>query len=116
MVEALEQRLVCAVAAPSDSRLVWLDQPLNFVAGHQVPAVRVAVEDSSGDVLRNVKGQVQFNLLGTSGAVNVVRQARVARGVATLPRLRITKADSYQLQASVRGLPGITSNSFMVRA
>src|SRR5947209_1139912 len=101
MVEALEQRLVCSVVAPGDSRLVWLDQPVNFVAGHQVPAVRVAVEDSRGDVLRNVKGLMQFDLLGTSGTVDVIRQAHVARGVATLPRLRITKADSYQLEASV---------------
>jgi hypothetical protein len=105
-------------ASTAASKLAFIQQPTNTTAGATMsPAVTVAVEDSSGNVVTNDTSTVTLTLSsGTfAGGTSTVSAAAV-NGVATFSSLVINTAGSYTLAASDGSLTGATSNSFTISA
>ncbi len=102
---------------PTPTRLAYLQQPTNALAGATIaPAVRVAVEDASGNVLPTATNPITIALVGgtgLAGTLTVVPQ----NGIATFSDLEVSNAGSgYQLSATSPGLAAATSSSFTITA
>jgi hypothetical protein len=98
------------------TRLAYLQQPSNAVTGAAIsPAVQVAVEDASGNVLPTATNPVTLALVGgtgLTGTLTVVPQ----NGIATFSNLTVSNAGSYTLSASSPNLTAATSGSFTITA
>ncbi len=102
---------------PTPTRLAYLQQPTNAVAGTSIsPSVRVAVEDASGNVLPTATNPITIALVGgtgLTGTLTVVPQ----NGIATFSDLKVSNAGSgYELSATSPGLTTATSSSFNITA
>ena len=102
---------------PTPTRLAYLQQPTNAVAGTSIsPSVRVAVEDASGNVLPTATNPITIALVGgtgLTGTLTVVPQ----NGIATFSDLKVSNAGSgYELSATSPGLTTAASSSFNITA
>lgn len=106
------------LTAGSASRLVYLQQPGNIVAGGTItPAVRVGIQDALGNPVTSATNQVTVAFGANPGAANLGGTKTVAAvaGVATFSTLTVDKpGNGYTLQASASGLSGVTSSQFNV--
>ena len=83
-----------------------------------IPAIRVAVQDASGNPVTEAARDVAIRLAANptgdtlSGTVTV----RAVAGIATFSDLSLARAgDGYALQALSTGLPPVTSSAFAIR-
>ena len=101
---------------PTPTRLAYLQQPSNAVTGAAIsPAVQVAVEDASGNVLPTATNPITVALVGgtgLTGTLTVVPQ----NGIATFSNLQVSNAGSYTLSATIPSLTAATSGSFTITA
>jgi hypothetical protein len=102
---------------PSPTRLAYLQQPSNALTGAAIsPAVQVAVEDASGNVLPTATNPVTVALVGgtgLAGTLTVVPQ----NGIAIFNNLTVSNAGSgYTLSATSLNLTSATSTSFTITA
>jgi hypothetical protein len=100
-------------------KLVFLQQPTNVMAGSTFgTAVRVAIEDSAGNILTaDSSDQVTLVMAGKAAGVAIhgTTTVTVVAGVATFNNLSLTKAGSaYTIRASSGSLTQATSKSFQV--
>jgi hypothetical protein len=102
----------------ASTKLVFTQQPSQTVAGVAMsPAVTVAVENSSGNVITTDNSMVTLTLSSGSfanGSTTITAQAQ--SGVATFNTLVIDTAGSYNLTASDGSLPTTQSNPFNIVA
>jgi hypothetical protein len=102
------------------SKLVFLQQPTTVTAGASIsPAVKVAIEDSSGNILTadySDKVTMAFGKNAGSGTLGgTTTGVTVSGGVATFGGLWIDKAGTgYTLAATSGSLSKATSSSFTV--
>ena len=113
---AVSSSFVVRAAAPS--KLVFVQQPVNAVAGSTLNPVVVDVEDKYGNVVTGDHSNLTLSFAhGPSGCrFNGVATIRAVNGVATFSNLSLTTAGTYQLRASDGSLDGATSNSFTISA
>ncbi len=101
-------------APPPPVKLAFLQQPSNALTGATIsPAVQVAVEDSTGNVVTAATNPVTLALSsgsGLQGTLTVVAQ----KGIATFSTLGVSAAGSYTLSATSSGLTSATSASFTI--
>jgi Chitobiase/beta-hexosaminidase C-terminal domain len=100
---------------PAPTRLAYLQQPSNVVAGSAIsPAVRVAIEDASGNVLSTATNPVTLSIAGggLAGTLTVAPQ----NGVATFSNLSVSAAGTYTISATSSGLTAASSSSFAASA
>lgn len=107
-----------SLAAGSASRLVYLQQPSNLVAGGTItPAVRVGIQDALGNPVTSATNQVTVAFGANPGGATLggTRTVAAVAGVATFSTLTVDKpGNGYTLQASASGLSGATSSQFNV--
>src|SRR5690348_8361297 len=103
---------------PAPTRLIFTVQPSNVTAGTPIsPAVAVAIEDPSGDVVTSARGVVTLTLGGGPGGGALLGATAVSaiNGVATFSALSIDRAGTgYALTASAPGLAAATTAPFDV--
>ena len=104
-----------ASVAPA-AKLAFVQGPTGATAGTAIsPAVTVAVEDASGNVITTDTSNITLSLVQVSGSgtLNGGTQTMAAvSGVATFANLIISAAGTYQLQATDNSeLPSETFNS-----
>ncbi len=102
------------------TKLAFVQQPTDAGAGAAIsPAVSVAIQDASGQVVTTAGATVTLSLSsGTAGSTLSGTLARAAMaGVATFPGLTVDTAGSgFSLRAASSGLTAAGSASFTVRA
>lgn len=102
------------------TRVAFLQQPSTINAGATIsPAVRVAVQDSSGNTVTSSTATVTL-AMGTNpggSALSGTTSVAAVSGVATFSNLSLNNAGSgYTLTAESSGLTGATSSTFNVQA
>ncbi|XXF74955.1 S8 family serine peptidase [Myxococcaceae bacterium GXIMD 01537] len=106
------------IAHGAAAKAVFQVQPGSTQAGaHIAPAVRVAIQDTFGNLVKNSSAAVTLALGGNSAGATLAgtKTVNAANGVATFADLSITKAGAgYQLDASATGLTGASSAAFDV--
>ena len=105
------------IAVGAASQLVFVTQPSAVPPGSTIaPAVQVAIEDASGNVVTSATGTIALTLgNNTTGATLTGGGAQsVSNGVASFPVLSVNLAGSYTLVASSTGFTNATSSSFSV--
>jgi hypothetical protein len=103
--------------APSPAELTFLQQPSNGLIGATIsPAVQVAVEDTSGNMVPGATDPITIALMGGSGLAGTLT-ATPLNGIATFSNLSVSAAgNGYTLVASSPGLASTTSASFSINA
>jgi hypothetical protein len=109
------------VVPGAPAKLVFTGEPSNAVSGSAIaPAVQVAVEDSSGNVVTGANSTSVTLALGADpggGTLSGTLTQTTSSGVATFANLHVDAAASgYTLSASSSGLPSATSGSFAIAA
>jgi hypothetical protein len=108
------------VASAPSARLSFAVQPANSSAGAAIsPAVKVAVQDSLGNVVTSSTVNITVALssgTGTAGArLGGTTTVNAVNGVATFSTLTVDSTGAgYALTASATGLSGATSSAFSV--
>ncbi len=102
------------------AKLAFVEQPSNTVAGGSIsPAVRVEVQDASGNTVTDATNSIAI-AIGTDpggGSISGTTPVNATSGVATFADLSIDKVGvGYTLVASASGLSGATSSSFNITA
>ncbi len=101
-------------------RMAFTGQPGGAPAGEPItPAVRVTVQDSTGQPATTFDGPVTVGLDAnpTGGALLGTARVNAANGVATFTDLSVDKAGSgYTLRATTSGATGATSDPFDITA
>ena len=107
-----------ASAAGAPSQLAFIQQPMNVGALTSIaPAVTVAIEDASGNVVTtaNVYVTVAIGTNPSSGTLTGATTQAAVGGVATFPNLEVNMpGKGYTLVARATGLTSVTSNPFDV--
>jgi len=103
-------------AAGEASRLAFTQAPVTTSAGSTItPAVRVAIQDASGNTVTSSTAQVTL-AIGTnpgSGTLSGTTTVSAVNGVAVFSNLSIDKTgDGYTLAATSAGLPDAASPPF----
>jgi hypothetical protein len=100
---------------PLPAMLAFVQQPTDVPVGSTMsPAVRVAVDDSSGNPVASATNAVTLTLVGGSGLAGTLTGAP-QNGVVEFSNLTIAAAGSgYMLVATSSGLGSATSASFAV--
>jgi hypothetical protein len=100
------------------TKLVITVPPVNTVAGTVItPAVQVAAQDPSGNVVTSFVGNVSIAITsGPSGAtLRGTTTVAVVSGIATFSTLSIDKSgNGYRLTATATGLTSATSGNFNI--
>ncbi|MFY0522257.1 S8 family serine peptidase [Archangium gephyra] len=98
------------------SRLVFISTPADKTAVGSAFTVRVAVQDSAGNLLSSASPEVTLSLVTESGAtLSGTKTVTAAGGVATFPDISVDKVGAgYVLQAESAGLASGTSPAFSV--
>lgn len=106
----LASRSVRSLAAPAASKLAFTQQPSALVAGAVMsPAVTVAVQDATGNVVTAASGTVTLALTTPGGAtLTGGGPAAVTSGVATFAGLSVNKTGSYTLTPTTT-VAGVTT-------
>lgn len=98
--------------------LAFLTEPGGAVAGEAMnPAIRVAVLDTAGNLVRDAEVEVTVALAGNPGGASLSGSATTTStgGVAAFEELSLDRAGSgYTLSASASGLGDVTSDPFAV--
>jgi len=106
-----------AVTAGTAARLVFTVQPSDVVAGVNMAAVKVAVQDAFGNPVPGATHAITLGMGTNGGGASVLTGATAAAigGVATFSSITLDKAGSgYTLTASASGLTGATSGTFAI--
>jgi uncharacterized repeat protein (TIGR03806 family) len=102
------------------NRVAFTQQPTTVNAGATItPAVRVTVQDSSGNTVPSSTATVTLVIGNNPGGATLSGTTSVAavNGVATFSNLSLNNAGTgYTLTASSSGLTGATSSAFNVQA
>ena len=105
---------------PSGPHLVFTGQPGDVAAGQPIaPAVRVTVQDSTGQPQSDFTGPVTVGLDANPGraALSGALQVNAVSGVATFADLSVDKVGrGYTLRATTSGASGATSAPFDITA
>jgi len=105
---------------PSGPHLVFTGQPGDVAAGQPIaPAVRVTVQDSTGQPQTDFTGPVTVGLDANPGraALSGALQVNAVSGVATFADLSVDKVGrGYTLRATTAGASGATSAPFDITA
>lgn len=106
------------ITAGTASVLVYLTAPSSSFAGSAItPAVQVAAEDGSGNVVPSFTGSIAIAIANNAagGTLSGTTSAVASAGVASFANLSIDKAGTgYTLSASTAGLSGVTSSAFNI--
>ena len=97
------------------TKLAFTQPPVTTSAGSPMPAVRVAIQDASGNTVTSATAQVTLAIGANPGAGTLSGTTTVSavNGVAVFSTLSIDKAGSgYTLTAASSGLAGATSPAF----
>ncbi len=95
------------------AKLAFIQQPTNALAGIEVaPAIKVGIEDSSGNVVTTDTSTVTLTLEGGPQGGSGSRAA--ASGVATFSTIALDDPGTYTVVASDGSLTGATSSSFTI--
>src|SRR5262249_32119043 len=95
--------------------LAFIQQPTSTTAGATISTVTVRLTDATNHPIGG-----QTITLVAQGPGTLVRTPPItattdpATGVATFSSLQITTAGTYTLQASLSGVPSVTSNQFQI--
>ncbi|MBA3699219.1 MAG: PQQ-dependent sugar dehydrogenase [Planctomycetes bacterium] len=102
------------------NRVAFIQQPSTINAGATIsPAVRVAIQDSSGNTVTSSTATVTVAIGTNPGGATLAGTTTVAavNGVATFSNLSLNNVGSgYTLTVSSSGLSGATSSTFNVQA
>ncbi len=105
--------------AGAATKLAFTQAPVTTSAGSQMPTVRVAIQDASGNTVTSATGQVTLAIGANPGAGTLSGTTTVSavNGVAVFSTLSIDKAGSgYTLTAVSTGLTDATSPAFDILA
>ena len=97
------------------TKLTFTQAPVTTSAGSTMPAVRVAIQDASGNTVTSATAQVTLAIGANpgSGTLSGTTTVSAVNGVAIFSTLSIDKAGSgYTLTAASSGLTDATSPSF----
>ncbi len=107
-----------AIAPAAATKLAFIGQPTNATAGVAItPAVQVAIQDASGNMVTSATGAVTVALSANPGGATLsgTKIANAINGVASFPDLSIDRVgDGYTLGASSGTLTSATSAAFTV--
>jgi large repetitive protein len=101
------------------TKLAFTQPPVTTSAGSPMPAVRVAIQDASGNTVTSATTQVTLAIGANPGAGTLSGTTTVSavNGVAVFSTLSIDKAgNGYTLTAASSGLPDATSPAFDILA
>jgi hypothetical protein len=105
---------ITAPSLPTAVKLAFSVQPSNAQTGATIaPAVRVALQDASGNTVTSATNPVTLALVGGTGLSGTLT-VNPQNGVATFSNLSVSNAGSYTLSATSSGLTSATSASFTV--
>jgi subtilase family serine protease len=115
---ACEVGSAAVTVTASPAKVAFTVQPTNVVVGASItPAVKVSVEDASGNVVTSATNAITI-AIGTNlngGTLSGTLTANAVNGVATFSNLSINTAGTgYTLTAAAAGLTGATSSAFNV--
>ncbi len=106
------------VVAGSPSKLAFIAQPTNVVAGAPItPAIQVEVQDGAGNRVTSSTISITLAIANNPGAsaLSGIATRNAVAGVATFPGLSLDKAGSgYTLAANASGASTATSAGFTV--
>ena len=109
---------VTVTQPPVATQLAFTVAPTNTTAGGTIsPAVRVAAEDASGNVVTSYGGTISIAFAANpgGGVLSGTLTTNAVSGVATFANLSIDRGGTgYTLQAAAAGLGGATSVPFNV--
>ena len=95
------------------AKLAFIQQPSNALAGIEIaPAIKVGVEDASGDVVTTDTSTVTLTLEGGPEVGSGSKSA--VSGVATFSTIALDDPGTYTVVASDGSLTGATSTSFTI--
>ena len=96
------------------TQLVFTVQPSTTTAGGFIkPAVQVAAQDASGDMVQAFTGDINVRVMTDTGATAATVTVAAVDGVARFDALWITASGThYTLKATANGLKGATSAPF----
>jgi hypothetical protein len=104
----------------SQPKLAFIQNPSNTAEGDTIkPAVRVAIEDSSGNITTSASDVVAVSVASGSGTLSGTLSEPAVKGIATFSDLSIDAAGNYTLTAtdsSGLSTTGTTSSSFNITA
>jgi hypothetical protein len=102
-------------AAGEATKLTFTQAPVTTSAGSTMPAVRVAIQDASGNTVTSATAQVTLAIGANpgSGTLSGTTTVSAVNGIAVFSTLSIDKAGSgYTLTAASSGLADATSPAF----
>jgi hypothetical protein len=106
------------IASSTTARLVFSVQPSTTAAGASLaPAVQVAVQDASGNVVASATALITVALGTNPGGATLTGTAQrgAVNGIATFTDLSLEKAGTgYTLTATASGITGATSATFAI--
>ncbi len=98
-----------------EPKLVFTRQPTNITAGGVItPAIKVSVEDASGNVVTSDDSTVTILVGSGPGTLSGSLTVTVSGGAATFSNVVVSNAGSYSLKAIDGSLTSATSSSFTV--
>jgi hypothetical protein len=98
-------------------RLAFIQNPSNSAADDKIaPAVTVAVEDSSGNILTSASDTVSVAIASGTGTLSGTISASAIDGIATFSNLSIDTSGSYTLTATDSSAAAATSSLFTITA
>ena len=101
---------------PAAVRLAYLQQPSNALSGQTIaPAVRVAVEDSNGNIVTTATNAVTLALPGSSSLTGTLT-VNATGGIATFSNLAVANVGTYSLLAASTSLLPASSSTFAISA
>ena len=104
-------KFTVSVGAPS--KLVFIKAPAASLVAGAGTHVRVDVEDRYGNIVNTVNGKVTLSISGSAGAtLNGASSITIhaVDGVAGFGNIAMTKAGSFELQATHGSLPAVNSS------
>jgi hypothetical protein len=110
--------IASASIAIAAARLVFIASPTSAVAaGSTLPAVKIAAEDQSGNILSAFTGQITLTLAANSSGATLggATSASLLNGVVTFSNLSVSAAGTgYTLTASAPGIASTSSPAFTI--
>jgi uncharacterized repeat protein (TIGR03803 family) len=103
-----------AVNQLAATKLAFVQQPTNTVAGQTLPVVQVNVEDIYGNLVTSDNSSTVT--LYSGAAINGTTSVTAVNGVALFSGLSLNRAGSYTLSATNGNLAAATSSSFTITA
>ncbi|HEY3279259.1 MAG TPA: hypothetical protein VGJ83_02005 [Gemmatimonadales bacterium] len=107
-----------SITSSTTARLVFVVQPPSAAAGAPLaPAVRVAVQDASGNIVTGATTLITVAIGSNPGGATLAgtTQQNAVNGVATFPDLSLEKVGTgYTVTATASGVTGATSAGFAI--